>query len=60
MRASYSEEYFRVFGAAFDAAVEAATRLSDQELDSLARYSGIVGIAAKQVRAARAQRRKTG
>jgi hypothetical protein len=60
MRGNYSEEYLRVFGAAFSAAVEAAAQLSDRELDSLVRYSGIVGMAAEQVKAVRAQTRKTG
>ena len=60
MHGSYSEEYLRVFGAALSAAVEVAAELSDRELESLARYSGIVGMAAEQVKAARGQTRKTG
>jgi hypothetical protein len=57
MRGSYSEPCLRVFGAAFSAAVEAALQLSDRELESLARYSGIVGMAAEQVKAARSDAR---
>jgi len=55
MQGDYSESYLRVFGAAFDAGIEAASHLSDGELEKLSRYSGIVGIVAQQVKEQRAR-----
>lgn len=53
MLPGYSETYMEIFRAALSAAVIAAEQLSDDELAQLARYSGIVGLAAKQVKASR-------
>jgi len=54
----YDESYLRVFNAAMSAAVDAASSLADHEIDRLARYSGIVGLAAGHVRASRSRSRE--
>ena len=55
MQGDYSESYLRIFGAAFDAGLEAASHLSDRELEKLSRYSGIVGIVAQHIKEQRAR-----
>lgn len=50
-----------MFDAAMTAAVDRMRQLPDDEIARLARYSGIVGLAAEHVKASRAaQSRKTG
>lgn len=61
MRRSHSESYMQVFNAAMTAAVDRVRQLPDEEIARLRRYSGIVGLAAEHVQAARTeQNRKTG
>ena len=61
MRRSLSESYMQVFNAAMTAAVDRVRQLSDEEIARLTRYSGIVGLAAEHVQAARTeQNSKTG
>jgi hypothetical protein len=61
MHRSLSESYMAVFNAAMTAAVDRVGQLPDEEIERLKHYSGIVGLAAGHVQAARtAQRRKTG
>jgi len=60
MHGSYSDSYLRVFGAAFGAGVEQASRLSDEEIERLTQYSGIVGMVAEQIKATRARQQETG
>jgi hypothetical protein len=61
MQRSFSESYRQVFDAAMTAAVDRMRQLPDDEIARLARYSGIVGLAAEHVKASRAaQSRKTG
>jgi len=51
----------QVFDAAMTAAVERVQKLPEEEIACLARYSGIVGLAAEHVQASRTeQNRKTG
>lgn len=47
------EAYMRVFSSSFSAGVEAAEELSDVELQTLRRYTGIVGLVAEHVLLAR-------
>jgi len=61
MHDSFSDSYMRVFDAALNAAVASVRQLPDEEIARLAGYSGIVGLAAEHVKAARSRRdRKTG
>ena len=61
MQRSLSDSYMQVFNAAMTAAVDRVRQLPDEEIAELARYSGIVGIAAEHVKASRtAQSRKIG
>ena len=58
---SFSDSYMQVFDAAMTAAVERIRELPDEEIAELARYSGIVGLAAEHVQTSRsAQSLKTG
>lgn len=45
----YDERYRRVFRAAFDAGVRAAEELPDEDVQTLRRYSGVVGLIAEHV-----------
>lgn len=45
----YDDTYMSVFAPALEATLDVATDLSDDELERLARYSGIVGLAAEHV-----------
>lgn len=45
----YDETYRRVFRAAFDAGVRAAQDLPDEDIQTLRRYSGVVGLIAEHV-----------
>lgn len=45
----YDESYQRVFRAAFDAGVRIARELPDAEVESLRRYTGVVGLVAEHV-----------
>lgn len=49
MLREFEENYQRVFGAAFDAGVRSARDLSDAEITSLRRYTGMVGLIAEHV-----------
>jgi hypothetical protein len=61
MQRSFSESYKQVFDAAMTAAVDRVRQLPDDEIARLARYSGIVGLAAEHVKASRSEEnRKTG
>jgi hypothetical protein len=49
----YGDVYMKVFREALGAAVEAIRALSDEQVDLLARYSGVVGLAAEHVKRTR-------
>lgn len=49
MLREYDETYQRVFRAAFDAGVRIAQELPDAEVESLRRYTGVVGLVAEHV-----------
>ena len=53
MDSSLSESYMQVFNAAMTAAIERMRQLPDDEIAELARYSGIVGLAAEHVKMSR-------
>jgi hypothetical protein len=53
MLREYEESYQRVFRAAFDAGVRIAEELPDEEVESLRKYSGVVGLVAEHVAMAR-------
>lgn len=49
MLREYEESYQRVFRAAFDAGVRIAQELPDADVESLRRYTGVVGLVAEHV-----------